>query len=110
MKEEHLRILWIDNLKGFILLMVCLSHLEIFKDFQDYLRPARMTTFFFLSGILFSTKRHITIVSYVKNKLHFLLFPYYKLCFLFALFPLYLYNINYIEQQLTFKIRMPSLF
>lgn len=94
-KKNNNRILWIDNLKGFILLMVCLSHLEIFKDFHDFLRPARMTTFFFISGYLFSTKQHSTINSYIKNKFSFLLFPYYKLCFLFALIPLYLHHNNY---------------
>lgn len=110
------RILWIDNLKGFILLMVCLSHLEIFKDFQDFLRPARMTTFFFLSGYLFSNKRHSTKISYIKSKFSFLLFPYYKLCFLFALFPIYLYHNNYtngfvykIQQMLEYADLPPDV-
>lgn len=81
------RIYWIDNLKGFILLLVCISHLGLFPEICDYLKGARMTTFFFLSGFLFSTRKHPTLSSYWKSKCHSLLIPYFTLSFLFALFP-----------------------
>ena len=79
------RINWIDNLKGFILLLVCISHLGLFPEICDYLKGARMTTFFFLSGLLFSTRKHPTLKSYWLSKCHSLLIPYFTLSFLFAL-------------------------
>lgn len=82
------RIYWIDNLKGFILLLVCFSHLGLFPEICNYLKGARMTTFFFLSGLLFSTRKYPTFISYCKSKCHSLLIPYFILSFLFALFPL----------------------
>lgn len=84
MKE---RIYWIDNLKGFILILVCISHLELFPDICNYLKGARMTTFFFLSGLLFSNRKYPIFVIYFKSKCHSLLKPYLKLSFLFALYP-----------------------
>lgn len=57
------RINWIDELKGFILILVCLGHTNINIPFLGgnlivMLSAIRMPTFFFLSGLLFSTRRY----------------------------------------------------
>ena len=86
------RIYWIDNLKGFILLLVCFSHLGLFPNICDFFKGARMTSFFFLSGFLFSNRKHTTFTSYFKSKCHSLLIPYFILSFIFAIFPFSLKN------------------
>ena len=62
-----------------------------------YLSPARMTTFFFLSGLLFSDKRYPTIKSYISHKSRFLLMPYLRLSFLFLFFQPSLHKAIYTE-------------
>lgn len=91
------RVEWIDNLKGFILLLVCINHLGLCKSSMEYLAPARMTTFFFLSGLLFNDQRYSTIKSYITRKYQFLFLPYLRLSLLFLLFPLSLYKGTYTE-------------
>lgn len=93
------RICWIDNLKGLILLLVCLAHLDL--DVY-YLAPARMTTFFFLSGFLFNNK--YSPKSYLKNKLNSLLIPYLNLSILFALIPPQLFYFNYNQEGIIRSI------
>ena len=103
------RIYWIDNLKGFILLLVCFSHFGLFTDICDYLKGARMTTFFFLSGLLFNTQNHPTFKSYWKSKLHSLLIPYFILSFLFALFPFSLKNESIFTTELIYSLNIPLI-
>lgn len=81
------RIYWIDNLKGFILLMVCLFHFDILCPFSIMTGREGLSTFFFLSGFLFKANKYSTFCKYVKSKLKSLLLPYFTLSFLFALFP-----------------------
>lgn len=59
----------------------------------------RMSTFFFLSGVLFSTRRHPTIGSYIKSKTKVLLIPYVLLSLLFIFLDSRLYNISLIERH-----------
>ncbi len=93
-------------LKGFILILVCLNHsrvnLPLFVvsgDFISLTMAFRMTTFFFLSGLLFSTRRHPTILSYAKSKTKSLLLPYIFLSLLFAFLDPRLYDISLIERN-----------
>ncbi len=81
------RIQWIDEYKGFVLLLVCLFHVEqSFKNVSlgmDALSAMRMSAFFFISGVLFSTRRFADFKSYALHKTKVLLLPYIWLSLLF---------------------------
>ena len=59
----------------------------------------RMPTFFFLSGILFSTRRYPNISSYVTHKTKVLLIPYILLSLLFSFLDPRLYDLSKLEKQ-----------
>lgn len=90
------RISWIDEFKGFVLLLVCLFHIE--QNFPNahlgawHLSALRMSAFFFISGVLFSTKRFSNFKSYFVHKAKVLLVPYLLLSFLFFAIDPVIYN------------------
>lgn len=88
MENKIIRIDWIDGEKGFVLLLVCLFHIELFS----FLAPCRMPIFFFLSGLLYSNRRYPTFSSYLKRKWDTLLKPYILLSFLSIIFYPTLYD------------------
>lgn len=79
--------MWIDEFKGFVLLLVCLFHVEqSFKNIDFgmlHLSAMRMSAFFFISGVLFSTRRFKDFKSYALHKTEVLLLPYIWLSLLF---------------------------
>lgn len=87
MQQSKGRILWIDEFKGFVLLLVCLFHVEqSFKNIDFgmlHLSAMRMSAFFFISGVLFSTRRFKDFKSYALHKTEVLLLPYIWLSLLF---------------------------
>jgi len=90
------RIAWIDEFKGTVLLLVCLFHIEqSFANIQMGMLHAsafRMTAFFFISGLLFSTRRFPTFKTYAKHKAKVLLLPYVLLSLLFLALDPVLYH------------------
>ena len=72
------RINYIDELKGFILCLVCLGHIAYseLSYVMNWMSLMRMFTFFFLSGLLFSRRRFPTFKDYAISKTKHLLFPY----------------------------------
>ena len=92
------RIGWIDEFKGFVLLLVCLYHVEqSFPQAQMgmlHLSALRMSAFFFISGMLFSTRRFDNFKDYFIHKTHVLLVPYILLSLLFLLLDPVLYNFD----------------
>lgn len=102
------RIFWIDNLKGFILLLVCIAHIGLFPNICDFLKGARMTTFFYLSGFLFSTRKYPTFISYWRSKYHSLLYPYLILSLLFALLPLALRENPIFASKWIYSFNLPT--
>lgn len=98
------RINWIDELKGFILILVCLGHTNINIPFWGggnlivVCQAFRMSTFFFLSGLLFSTRRYPDIPSYIISKTKVLLIPYILLSILFSFLDPRLYDLTLIER------------
>ena len=64
------RINYIDELKGFILCLVCLGHIAYseLSYAMNWMSLMRMFTFFFLSGLLFSRRRLISNVQGLCNK------------------------------------------
>lgn len=98
------RINWIDELKGFILILVCLGHTNINIPFLGgnlitMCQSFRMSTFFFLSGLLFSTRRYPNISSYITHKTKALLIPYILLSLLFSFLDPRLYDLSLIERN-----------
>lgn len=69
------RVEWIDNLKGFVLFMVCLGHIQFPTVFPYMFGINQMQTFFFVSGMLFP----ITLPPfrlYMQRKFRTLMVPY----------------------------------
>ena len=90
------RIGWIDEFKGFVLVLVCLFHVE--QSFPNaamgtlHLSALRMSAFFFISGFLFSTRRFPNFRSYFVHKTKVLLWPYIALSLLFLALDPVLYH------------------
>ena len=93
------RIGWIDEFKGFVLLLVCLYHIE--QSFANvnmgmlHLSALRMSAFFFISGMLFSTRRFPNFKSYFIHKTRVLLLPYLALSLLFLALDPVLYHFEW---------------
>ena len=99
MTNEPKRIGWIDEFKGFVLLLVCLFHIE--QSFSNvnmgmlHLSALRMSAFFFISGMLFSTRRFSDFKSYFIHKSRVLLIPYILLSLLFLALDPVLYHFEW---------------
>lgn len=98
------RIKWVDNLKGFILLLVCIGHVHfkggLFATIHVMSEAFWMPGFFFLSGYLFSDKKYKDFSSYFKSKSRSLLIPYFCLSVLFSFIDIRLYNVSLIPYHL----------
>ena len=98
MTNEQKRIGWIDEFKGFVLLLVCLYHVEQSFPCAEmgmlHLSALRMSAFFFISGMLFSTRRFGNFKSYLVHKTRVLLVPYILLSLLFLAIDPVLYNFD----------------
>ena len=99
MSDKATRIEWIDEFKGFVLLLVCLYHIE--QSFANvnmgmlHLSALRMSAFFFISGFLFSTRRFPDFKGYFIHKSRVLLFPYIALSLLFLALDPVLYHFEW---------------
>ena len=74
---EGKRILWIDVLKGILILFVLLSHSSAPNTYMQLFVPFFLTMFFFASGYTFSTKR--TFYEFIVGKIKHLLFPLFTM-------------------------------
>ena len=92
------RIGWIDEFKGFVLLLVCLYHVEQSFPCAEmgmlHLSALRMSAFFFISGMLFSTRRFPNFKDYFVHKTKVLLVPYILLSLLFLALDPVVYNFD----------------
>ena len=98
MSDKATRIGWIDEFKGFVLLLVCLFHVEQSFSCANmgmlHLSALRMSAFFFISGMLFSTRRFPNFKDYLIHKTKVLLVPYILLSLLFLTLDPVLYNFD----------------
>ena len=98
MSDGKQRIGWIDEFKGFVLLLVCLYHVEQSFPHAEmgmlHLSALRMSAFFFISGMLFSTRRFPNFKDYFVHKTKVLLVPYILLSLLFLALDPVLYNFD----------------
>ena len=96
--SNQTRIGWIDEFKGFVLLLVCLYHVEQSFSYANmgmlHLSALRMSAFFFISGMLFSTRRFPNFKSYFIHKSKALLLPYILLSLLFLALDPVVYNFD----------------
>ena len=67
---------WIDETRGYALLLVVLGHMGI-SYFGQYFTTCHLPLFYFLSGFLFSSRDAFPV--FVKKKAKRLLVPYF--CF-----------------------------
>ena len=99
MSDKTARIEWIDEFKGFVLLLVCLFHIE--QSFANvnmgmlHLSALRMSAFFFISGMLFSTRRFPNFKDYLIHKTRVLLVPYILLSLQFLALDPVLYHFDW---------------
>lgn len=88
------RKLWIDNLKGLLLFLIVLGHIEpIPSEIGWILYPTDLLyvgAFFFLSGILFDDRKH-SIKDYSKRKIKTLFMPYLSISLCVSIFDWNLY-------------------
>ena len=90
-KQE--RIDWIDELKGFLLLCVCLFHTNnAWYGLVGFM--FNMPAFFFISGFLFKESKYIRWKDFLYSKYRSLLLPYISLSLLFLFFTPMMYVPN----------------
>ena len=83
------RIVWIDHLRGFCMILILWFHTEMFFADKDII-PYRMyvtnslTIFYFISGYLFYHQRSFSIRHKMKSIFRNLIIPSFVLIYLFA--------------------------
>lgn len=102
------RLVWIDLLKGFLLIFVILGHYRenipftYIIDFIRFMGPWRVPTYFFISGFLFSITRFGCFKDFLIWKSKTILLPYvsFSIIFLFLDWNLYFDTIPTIKTGL----------
>lgn len=102
------RLMWVDELKGTVLVLICLGHLagmvsipSMVKNILEMLGVVRVPTFFFLSGLLYSAKNE-TFREYFFRKMKSLFIPYLLLSILFSFLDPYIYNPQYLIEKMHY--------
>lgn len=70
------RIVWIDYIKAFSIMIVVALHVGIPDPYRTILRSFIIPLFFVLSGLFFNPKKYPTYQSFLKHKTLRLLIPY----------------------------------
>lgn len=70
------RIVWLDMLKGWGMLLVMLGHVKIPDFLIVYIYSFHMPLFFFISGYVFNIDKYKNTVEFFKSKSRSLLIPY----------------------------------
>lgn len=73
MKE---RFIWVDYAKTIGIFLVVFAHTPLWTPVQNYIYVFHMPLFFFLSGYLFSFKRHNKYLPFLRHRFRQLLVPY----------------------------------
>lgn len=80
------RIEWIDNLRGFGILMVMLGHALTGGALKGLIYSFHLPVFFFASGYLFNPLKYKSSLSFVKSRSRTLLVPYFVFSIVIILF------------------------
>ncbi|MFC6998652.1 acyltransferase family protein [Rufibacter roseus] len=86
---ENERFLWVDYAKAIGIFLVVLAHTPLWTPAQNFIYVFHMPLFFFISGYLFSHRKHVTYLAFIKRRTKQLLVPYLffsAITFLFWLF------------------------
>lgn len=69
------RIKWLDSARGLAFLMIIYSHIEFTNEFlMAYFYPVYLTTFFFVSGYLFNSKRNF--IETIEQRFRTIIVPF----------------------------------
>lgn len=109
------RIKWVDELKGAVLVFICLGHMagmivipQNLKNISETMTMMGVPAFFFLSGLLFQ-KKDDAPKQYIVRKTKALLIPYILLSMLFTVLDPYTYNPSYlIDVQHYPRLSLPA--
>ena len=78
------RLIYLDSLKGFSIILVILGHLYLAYDSDSFifsfLTCFHMPIFIYVSGFLSSKKNQISFWKYIKKRTKLLLLPYVSFC------------------------------
>ena len=102
------RIKWVDDLKGIILIMICLGHLSgmvsippMVKYVADVFTIMGVPAFFFLSGMLYKAG-YTEMYAFLVRKTKSLLVPYILLSLLFTILDPYTFCPQYLIEILYY--------
>lgn len=84
MNKNKDRIIWIDQLRSIIFLLVIIGHVELPKETQSFIYSFHMPLFFFISGLTVNREKlkNISMVKYAQVQAKRLIVPYFWLSFL----------------------------
>lgn len=82
--EDRKRILWVDSLRGFLMLTVLLAHCR--PPFEHYILGFHMPAFFILSGYLLKEETPELWGGWLRKSFKHLIIPYFVLCFINLIF------------------------
>lgn len=102
MNNHTSRITWIDDIKGFMLLLVCLAHWECMFFPLSLFDCLKVPFFFFFSGLLFPENTP-PITMFLWKKVRSLLIPYIVLSLLFMFLDPRIYNVSFLNNQQFFS-------
>lgn len=93
-KQINKRIKWIDELKGFGILLVTIGHLKPYFFLEKHIYSFHICLFFFLSGYLFQNKCSQPFKSYFIKKFKTLMIPFLFWNFLSTIVDIYFFKNN----------------
>ena len=96
------RIRWIDSLKGFGMICVVLGHLSLGFYVEKYIYSFHMVLFFFISGMLYSSKNDENIFVLIKKKAVSLLIPFLIWDMASFLVDVFLFHENLVDAIIKF--------
>ena len=84
MNKNKDRIIWIDQLRSIIFLLVIIGHVELPKETQSFIYSFHMPLFFFISGLTVNREKlkNISMLKYAQVQAKRLIVPYFWLSFL----------------------------
>ena len=85
MKEQVHRIHWIDNAKGYGILLVIMGHLAVPAMMKKTMYSFHLPLFFLISGYVFNEKKY-PFVTFLKRKIKTMVKPYFTLGLVLVLF------------------------
>ena len=96
------RIVWIDHLRGFCMILILWFHTEMYVADKDII-PYRMyvvnslTIFYFISGYLFYHRRPFSLRCKIKSIVQNIIIPYFFFTSLLAIPKAYINNIPFVD-------------